>query len=186
MVKATLAMFLVTGIFGSFVAVDSLAVFTDQEVNAANTFDTGSVLLNDAPDSAFVTYANMAPGDSVISQLALTNAGTLDLRYSMATSATNVDAKGLRDQLQLTVRLKTGNPCANQDGAIIFGPGALSSAAFGSSAQGAQAGDRTVVAAATETLCFKVELPLATGNAYQTAATTATFTFDAEQTKNNP
>jgi hypothetical protein len=43
-----------------------------------------------------------------------------------------------------------------------------------------------VLALGAETLCFKVELPLATGNLFQTAATTATFTFDAEQTKNNP
>lgn len=186
MVKATLAMFLVTGIIGSFVAIDSLAVFTAQEVNAANTFDTGSVSLTDAPDSAFVTYANMAPGDSVVSQLTLTNAGTLDLRYAMSIAATNADGKALRDQLELTVRVKTANPCANEDGAIIYGPGAASAAAIGSPAQGAQAGDRTVVAAASEALCFRVELPLGTGNTFQTAATAATFTFDAEQTKNNP
>lgn len=186
MVKAMLAMFLATGVFGSFLAVESLAVFTDQKVNAANAFDTGSVSLTDAPASALVTYANMAPGDSVISQLTLANAGTLELRYAMSTSATNVDTKGLRDQLQLTVRAKTANPCANEDGAVLFGPAALSGGAIGSSAQGAQAGDRTVVAAASEDLCFKVALPLATGNTFQTASTTATFTFDVEQTKNNP
>lgn len=186
MIKATLAMFLATGIIGSFVAVDSLAVFTDQVINAANTFDTGSVSLDSAPASAFVTYANMAPGDSVISELALTNAGTLDLRYAMSTAATDADLKGLRDQLQLTVRAKTANPCANEDGAIVYGPGALSAGAIGSSAQGAQAGDRTVTGVGSETLCFRVELPLATGNAFQTASTTATFTFDAEQVKNNP
>lgn len=185
-VKATLAMFLATGIIGSFMAIESLAVFTDQEVNAANTFSTGSVLLDDAPDSAFVTYANMAPGDSVISQLTLTNSGTLDQRWSMTTSATNVDAKALRDQLLLTVRVKTVNPCANEDGGVLYGPASLSAGAIGSSAQGAQAGDRTVVAAATDVLCFKVELPIAAGNTFQTASTTATFTFDAEQTKNNP
>ena len=186
MLKATLALFLATGIMGSFVAVDSLAVFTSQQANAANTFDTGSVTLSSAPASAFVTYANMAPGDSVISALTVANDGTLDMRYAMSTSATNADAKALRDQLVLTVRAKTVNPCANEDGAILFGPAALSGGAIGSAAQGAQAGDRALTAATNEALCFKVELPIATGNAFQTAATTATFTFDAEQTKNNP
>jgi hypothetical protein len=38
----------------------------------------------------------------------------------------------------------------------------------------------------SETLCFRVNLPLATGNGFQSATTTATFTFDAEQTANNP
>lgn len=186
MVKATLAMFLATGIIGSFMAIESLAVFTDQELNAANTFATGSVLLDDAPDSAFVTYANMAPGDSVISQLTLTNSGTLAQRWSMSTAATNADAKALRDQLLLTVRVKTVNPCANEDGGVLYGPAALSAGAIGSAAQGAHAGDRTLAAAATDLLCFKVELPIASGNTFQTASTTATFTFDAEQTTNNP
>ena len=36
-----------------------------------------------------------------------------------------------------------------------------------------------------EVLCFHVSLPLATPDAFQLATTTATFTFDAEQTKNN-
>jgi hypothetical protein len=31
-----------------------------------------------------------------------------------------------------------------------------------------------------------VSLPSGTGNAYQGAATTTTFTFDAEQTSSNP
>jgi spore coat-associated protein N len=184
--KATLAMFLATGIIGSFVAVDSLAVFTDQKTNGANQFDTGSISLADAPASALVTFVTMAPGDLVIQPLTLTNSGTLDLRYSMTAAATNVDAKALKDQLVLTVRLKTVNPCTNEDGAIIAGPGPLSAGAFGSSVQGAQAGDRPLVAAAVEILCFKVQLPLTTGNAYQNATTTATFTFDAEQTRNNP
>jgi hypothetical protein len=104
----------------------------------------------------------------------------------MTTSATNADGKGLMNQLLLTVRVKTVNPCTNEDGAILNGPAALASGAFGSSAQGAQAGDRSVAAAASETLCFKVELPLATADAFQSATTTATFTFDAEQTANNP
>ena len=57
---------------------------------------------------------------------------------------------------------------------------------IGNPAQGAQTGDRTLNAGASETLCFNVSLPLSTGNAYQALSTTATFAFDAEQTANNP
>jgi Camelysin metallo-endopeptidase len=185
-IKATFAMLLATGIIGSFVAIDSLAVFTDQQANTANTFTTGSVSLADAPASALITFANMAPGDSTDQALLMTNTGSLDLRYSMTTGATNGDGKNLANQLQLTVRTKTGNPCTSHDGVVLYGPGALSAGAFGSNAQGFQAGDRTLAAAGSETLCFEVDLPLATSNAYQTATTTATFTFDAEQTVNNP
>ena len=186
MLRLALASLLTAGMMGTFVAADSLAVFTDSEANAANVFGSGTVVIDGSPGSAAVTLANMAPGDSVISPLIITNNGTLPMRYAMSTSATNVDGKGLSAQLETTIRLKTGALCSAEDGAIIFGPGALGSAAIGSSAQGAQAGDRELAAAANETLCFKVQLPLATGNAFQNASTTATFTFDAEQTANNP
>jgi hypothetical protein len=42
-----------------------------------------------------------------------------------------------------------------------------------------------LAASGSENLCFRVVLPLATGNAFQDAATSAIFTFDAEQTENN-
>ena len=64
--------------------------------------------------------------------------------------------------------------------------GTLTAASFGNPAQGSQAGDRALAAAANETLCFQATLPLTTTNAYQGAATTTTFTFTAEQTANNP
>jgi hypothetical protein len=46
-------------------------------------------------------------------------------------------------------------------------------------------GDRTVAAGATDVLCIRVALPLATGETYQGATATTTFTFNAEQTANN-
>ena len=174
------------GALAAWFVVDSLAVFTDQELNAANTFTVGTLILDDSPDSAFITYAAMAPGDVTIQQLTLTNNGTMELRYAMTTSATNVDTLNLRDQLQLTLRTKTANPCSSEDGVILYAAALLSGGFFGSAAQGADAGDRVLAATISEDLCFKVELPLATGSAFQGATTTATFTFDAEQTANNP
>jgi hypothetical protein len=56
---------------------------------------------------------------------------------------------------------------------------------FGSSVSGSQAGDRSLLAGASETLCFRVTLPLSADNTYQNLSNTTTFTFDAEQTKNN-
>ena len=184
--RALLIVVAAIGVSGAFLFADSLAVFTDQEANAANTFNTGSIVLDDAPDSAFITFSGMAPGDVTVQQLTLANNGSLQLRYAMTTSADNADLKNLRDQLQLTIREKTVNPCSSEDGVIVYGAGALSAGAFGNPAQGADAGDRVLAASANEDLCFKVELPLASGSAYQSASTTATFTFDAEQTKNNP
>ena len=73
-------------------------------------------------------------------------------------------------------------------GTVQFGPAVLgaSGPVFGNPTQGAQAGDRALGAASNEQLCFVAALPLSTGNAFQAATTTVSFTFDAEQTKNNP
>ena len=185
MLRSALAALMVTSLVGSFASVESIAVFSDSKQNDANTFSTGSVIITDAPATALVTFANMAPGDSIIAPLTITNGGTLQQRYAMSTNATNADGKSLAGQLQLTVRTYTAPGCSAETGAILY-DGALSAGAIGSSAQGAQAGDRVLAASTNEQLCFKVLLPLATGNAFQLATTTATFTFDAEQTVNNP
>ena len=57
---------------------------------------------------------------------------------------------------------------------------------FGSVAQGAQAGDRVLASLASEDLCVDVTLPLAAPDTVEGLSTVATFTFDAEQTTNNP
>ena len=180
------------GLLATLAGMASLAVFTDSAAVDGNTFTTGTVDISTAPTTALVTFSDMAPGDTVTNSLVATNAGSLQLRYAITSSATNTDAKGLKDQLVLTIKTidvtTPGTPCDNFDGTQLY-TGDLDSTAgalVGSNAQGAQAGDRTLNATASETLCFRVDLPLATGNAFQNATTTATFTFDAEQTANNP
>jgi hypothetical protein len=75
------------------------------------------------------------------------------------------------------------------DGTVLYGPADLGNTVpinvVGDPAQGAQAGDRSLVSLANEDLCFNVSLPLAATNAAQGLTTTATFDFQAEQTKNN-
>ncbi|HET7677199.1 MAG TPA: TasA family protein [Candidatus Limnocylindrales bacterium] len=170
----------------------SLALFTDQET-VAGTFGSGSIVLDAAKvDALSLTTADMLPGDSVTDDVVVENDGTAQLRYALSTSSTNADAKALRDVLTLTVKtidLTTpGTPCDDFDGASTLYSGVLgaSTASFGSPTAGSQAGDRTLAAAASETLCFRISLPATAGNAYQAATTTTTFTFDAEQTANNP
>ncbi len=169
----------------------SLAVFTDSADVTANTFTTGTVDISTNPATALVTYSAMAPGDTTTQSLVVTNAGTLALRYAVTASATNADTLDLRSQLTLVIKtIDVTTPvsaCNDFDGTQLYS-GDLDGTAgviFGAVAQGADAGDRPLAAAATETLCFRVSLPLATGNAFQGSTTTATFTFNAEQTANN-
>ncbi len=170
----------------------SLALFTDQET-VAGTFSTGSIVLDDVKiDALTLTTATMMPGDTVTDDVVVENDGTAQLRYSMSTTSTNADLKSLRDVLTLTVRgidaTLPATPCDNFDGTLVLAATVLgtNTAKFGDVTAGSQAGDRTLNAAANETLCFRVSLPGGTGNAYQSATTTTTFTFDAEQTASNP
>ena len=184
---------------GVAINTGTLAVFTDTAPSSANTFTTGTLDLklsdNDETDldsvSKSVTFTGMAPGDTVTDRIVPKNSGSLALRYAIAGSATNGDAKLLKDQLVLTIKTidvtTPGTPCDNFDGTQLYTGDTDSTAGklVGDNAQGAQAGDRPLAAAASETLCFRVNLPLTTGNAFQNATTTVTFTFDAEQTVNN-
>lgn len=148
--------------------------------------ELGSIDLRDAPDNAVMTFATMAPGDAIIQPLTVSNAGPLALRYALTTSASDADGLALRDRLLLTVWGKGSGSCSSGDTGILYGPGPLSRATVGDPAQGQQAGDRLLAPGAAEVLCFRAELPLGTGNAYQGAVTSATFAFDAEQIADNP
>jgi spore coat-associated protein N len=170
--------------------MSALAVFTDSQAVAANTFSTGSIDISTSPTSALVTYSSMLPGDQVTAPITVTNAGSGSLRYAISSTTTEAALAG---QLDLTI--KTGvTTCSNAgfsaDGSVIYGPGDLGATTglnvVGDPAQGAQAGDRTLASSGNEVLCFNVSLPLSTGNAFQSLTSTATFTFQAEQTANNP
>ena len=169
----------------------TLAIFTDQQTIGSNAFTAGSITLGVNPASALVTYSNMLPGDAVTSQLVVSNSGANQYRYAISSSATNADTKALKDQLVLTIRTvdatTPASPCNDFDGTSLY-TGDLDSTAgklVGDAAQGSHGGDRTLNASGSETLCFRVSLPSAAGNTYEGAASTATFTFDAEQVANN-
>lgn len=186
--KVMLTLAVVALAIAAFV-VSSLALFTDTANIGSNTFSTGTVDIATAPASAAFTPPPMAPGDEVVAEIDVQNNGTLDLRYAV-TSTTTEDV--LASTLVLTVRAGvTDCSVANWDatGSVIAAADVLgrttTEPVFGNVASGAQAGDRTLAASASELLCFHVELPSATGNGSQGLTTTATFNFVAEQTRNN-
>jgi spore coat-associated protein N len=173
------------------VGAASLALFTSTANVPANTFTTGTVIISTTPTTALVTFAAMAPGDEVTAPITVSNTGTLDLRYAISSVATNADTKGLKDQLVLTIKSGVAT-CTNAGFAATGTPeytGDLDGTTgrlVGNANSGPDAGDRALTAGTGEDLCFNVSLPIGTGSAFQAATTTATFTFAAEQTKNNP
>jgi len=191
MARTILVLLLAAGLLAGLASVGS-ALFTSTATIESNTFTTGTIVLNTNPTSALVTFSNMAPGDQVTAPITVTNSGTLQLRYAVTSVATNTDSKNLRDQLVLTVKSGVtdySNSGFGSSGTQLYS-GVLGSDTgtkiIGDPAQGEQTGDRTLNASNSETLCFNVTLPSSTGNSYQNATTTATFTFSAEQTANNP
>jgi len=182
---------LAIGLLASLSGLAGMALFTDQATVGSNVFDTSDIDISTAPTTALVTLSDMIPGDSVTDDVIVSNDGSLDLRYSISSSASNADTLGLKDALTLTIKTidvtTPGTPCDDFDGTQLY-TGDLDSTAgvlVGDPAQGTQGGDRALVSLASETLCFRVELSgAATGP--DGASTSATFFFDAEQTINNP
>ena len=186
-----LVVLLVVGVVAASLGVASNAIWTDSEDVDANVFSTGTLDISTAPITALVTYSDMAPGDEVTAEITVSNDGSLELRYAV-TSTTTEDT--LAAQLDLTI--KSGvTTCTNAgfdtDGTVVYATGDLGSTTgidvIGDPTQGDDTGDRTLTTASpSEVLCFNVELPDSTGDSFQGLTSTATFTFAAEQTDNNP
>ncbi len=173
--------------FGSLSALlwaGTFATFTDSGT-ADSTFTAGTVdlLISSEADDAYaftaIEMSNMKPGDVKYAPLTIANNGTLGFSYTMATSATNADSKGLKDQLTLGVKAVANSAACDSAGVgyaastvTLTSSGALSAGAISS---------RTLAASASEVACFRVELPSGSGDAFQAATTTATFTFSATQ-----
>ena len=171
--------------------VFSLAYFTSSATVGANTFTAGTIEIGTNPTTALLTLNPMMPGDSVTAPLTVSNTGTAQLRYAITAATTNPDTKDLRSQLTITVKSAV-TTCTNAgfaaDGTSVRSTIALGATTVvaGDVATGAQTGDRNLNAGTNEVLCFQVSLPGATGNPYQGATAVTTFTFEAEQTANNP
>jgi predicted ribosomally synthesized peptide with SipW-like signal peptide len=182
---------LVAGVIAASLGVASNAIWTDSDDVTGNAFSTGSVILSTNPTSALVSFTAGAPGQDTSPQtLTVTNGGTMELRYAVTMTADNTDLKGLYAELDLTVKTKTANPCSTFDGTVLYGPDLpflLSGNLIGDPTPGEDTGDRTLTTASpSEVLCFRVKLPSNAPNSVQAAATTAVFTFQSEQTANNP
>jgi predicted ribosomally synthesized peptide with SipW-like signal peptide len=183
-----------TALISATGATLSLAYFTDSTALGGNTFTTGTIKLGVTPTapSVIFTASKMMPGDVVPasggSPVVVTNLGTATFRYDVVGTSTDADVPTplhLNTQLVITVR-QVGSGCAAFDGAIVFSGPVPTAGVTMYGELGAIAGEVTLAQGASQTLCFQASLPFGTGNGYQGATSTYTFTFNAEQTANNP
>lgn len=183
-VPAAIAALSLAGLSG----LASTAVFGSGNAPSGGSFTSGSVDLNVTPATAAITMATMAPGDTAYGTISVNNSGTLQNRYSATTAIAGTGAAVLGPALQATVKAGvtacTAAGFAATGTAVYSGP--LDVLAIGNPAAGQQTGDRLLAAAASETLCVSVNLPLNAANTAQSQSITTTFNFAAEQVKNNP
>ena len=181
---------LAVGALSGLVQGETFASFTSTATDTANTFSSQTVNIASSPSSAFITLSGMVPGETITAPLTVTNSGTMQLRYAISSTVTNADGKAIGAQLDLTIKQGVAT-CTNAgfaaSGTVIYGTdGPLGTIGSSLNLVGNPAnfpnGGRTLAASANEVLCFQVKLPTTSGTAYQGATTTATFTFNAQQT----
>lgn len=175
------------------------ALFTDSKTIANNSFATGNVTLGTTTTSLPFSVTNMSPGDTEGAYaVTVSNDGSLEHRYAITSTSTEDLLAG---QLDLWVWAESAETDALANSTCDFAPGSTEIAGYlyqqgvlgsvattkvvGDPAQGGQAGDRVLAAAASEVLCFYVELPGTTGNSFENTSTATNFAFEAEQTVNN-
>lgn len=156
----------------------SLAIFTDQVNNTGNSFTTGRIELTVSPSSTFFEVTDMLPGDASMQAVTVTNSGTGQMRWGVD-SVSTTGTGSLQDQLVASIGVMNSTACASWDGAS---PAPVATGTFAT----VNWLNQTLNAGSTTNLCFRVALPLATGNAFQNKTASTTFQFDAEQTAHNP
>jgi hypothetical protein len=174
-----LSALLLIGTLSSSVEHTTFALWTTSVTSTANQFSAGTLHIADSlAAGTTLSMDHLIAGDNFDAQLNVDNSGSLPLTYALSTSV--VDPNGLAATLQATVRLKTGNPCSMRDGSVLYS-GVLSATALGDPAHGVQAGDRTLAASTSESLCFAITLPNSADSSLEAATAEATFLLSAEQ-----
>jgi spore coat-associated protein N len=164
------------------------AFFTDSASIDNNDFAFGTVSLSTTPTTKVFSMPAAQPGDVFTGPLTVLNDGSMQLRYALSDV---VSSDKIGQGLVLTVKTRTATDatCSAFDGTTLYN-GILGlqagSKILGDKAQGAQTGDRPVDAGATDNLCVRVTAPSTLDNTFQGLTANTVFTFDAEQTDNNP
>ncbi|WP_309134688.1 SipW-dependent-type signal peptide-containing protein [Cellulomonas sp.] len=194
-------------------SLTTAAVFTDRDTTEGG-ITTGTLVLETAETLEFtLPEGNLAPGDTTYAPMQLANGGSLALRYALSLVSEAEPGPGggdLRDRLRLDVyqgvtpeacrALDTGStPPADRVGgwprdAATFGLPTTLTPVVGDPSrgddptEGAEPGDRTLIAGQGETLCLALTMQKAdddSDNPFQGTSATVRFQVDSEQTVNN-
>ncbi len=153
------------------------AAFTDS-VDATSGFSTGSVVIQANDQTGTVTFTSlsmsgMTPGATKYASLKISNGGTTNFTYAMATGTSG--SAVLASALTVGIKLVPSSTCDATAYTASSTTAYTEAAGLGSAAIAA----RPLATSASEFLCFKVALPSGASNSLQGLTTDATFSFTA-------
>ncbi|MFZ5827754.1 MAG: TasA family protein [Bacillota bacterium] len=154
----------------------TMAWFTSSTTDTGTTFTSGTIAIAAARTVAWTEgYNNMAPGQTVVSELTVSNTGTLTMKYRMFGVVLPGSDAGLASALILKV-VDPGN------GNATLYEGALN--AFVESSAIVRDGGNILISGASETLRLEVTLPTTAGNNLAGKTVLVNFEFQATQPEN--
>lgn len=163
------------------------AAFGDGETFGLNQLASASVAVEVGEQMLLLDASAMAPGDRLSGRFALTNAGTLPIRYSIVAEAEDASSPLLRVlEWSLWVE-RPQTPCTSAPVSGLLFEGLTFARAVnpevlvGDPAVGPDPGDRVLEPDTSESLCVQVELPLDVGDVFQGTSARVEITVNAEQ-----
>lgn len=155
----------------------AFSAFTDN-VDVTSSFSTGSVVIRANDQTGTVAFtalsmSGMTPGAVSYAPLRVTNGGTADFSYAMASAVGGSTV--LAGALTIGVKVVPSATCTQTE----YDASRTTAFAEAAGLGGAAIAARALAAGASELLCFKVLLPSNAANSLQGLTTSATFSFTA-------
>lgn len=171
--KKVLMSFATLSLATALVGGATFALFTDETVNANNTFAAGTVdiVLNDQVSdetTGLFNIPDIAPGDSGSIPLKVHNSGSLDFRYDVEVVRSGALFEG-DTPIVLTLKSDSGETWVWDKNSEDF-----------------RDLNRELKEGKTDNLTMEWYFPLEANNDYQEATGSFSVNFTAEQTRNNP
>lgn len=163
------------------------AAFGDGETFGLNELASASVVVEVGEQTLLLDAGAMAPGDRLSGRFALTNAGTLPIRYSVTAEAEDASSP-LLTVLQWSLWVESERtPCSSPPASgllfegLTFARSVNPEVLVGNPAVGPDPGDRVLEPAASESLCVQVALPLGVADVLQGSSARVDITVIGEQ-----
>ena len=174
-------------------SIASSALFTDTQSTDAATITSGTITITTGGDySANFPTSSMMPGDDKYGIITILNGNgaarlSSTANWSVANDlTTDLEIRMVSATSTSTCTSSTDFSSPLNSAVKPASSSATSIAMFGDSTAGSQTGDQTLAVNTTYYYCVNIKMPTSMPTAAQGDASDLTFTFNAEQTTNNP